>query len=181
MHDRPEHFTESAAMQADWLIRSLAPAALAAAGLPDDACDLELLPEFTPAMFEWPGLLDRCSRILTLAAGSLSEVFLVEHRANPADLRVPSIDVLQEGIGTEAADMADAARIAVLPHLVGNEAYAVVNQTAQLLHFRGGSASPAMILLRDMAVTSLLELQDQLDQATAEAARSRLRPQRRTS
>jgi len=146
----------------DWLVRELAPAVCAATGLTDDAADLDQLPELTPAMFNWPGLLDRAGRILTCAAAVLLETFLAEHRAHPRELNESEYDVLRAGIGAEALEMADGARISVLPHLVGQHAYRAVAVGVQLLHFRHGPASAELRSLRDIAVTSVLEVQQQL-------------------
>jgi len=150
------------ALPVDWLVRGLAPAVFAATGLTDDAADLDELPELTPAMFNWPGLLDRASRILTCAAGTLVEAFLAEHRAHPRELNESEYDVLQFGIGPEAQEIADTARISVLPHLIGQHAYRAVVVGVQLLHFRHGPVSAELRSLRDIAVTSVLEVQQQL-------------------
>ena len=159
-----DRFTEDVCLPVDGLVRGLAPAVLAAAGLPDDAADLDQLPELTPAMFYWPGLLDRASRILTCAAATLLERFLAEHRARPRELLESEYDVLRSAIGAEALEMADVARISVLPHLVGQHAYRAVAAGVQLLHFRHGPASAELRSLRDIAVTSVLEVQQQLDE-----------------
>ena len=160
-----DRFSEAVCLPVDWLVRGLAPAVLAAAGLIDDAADLDELPELTPAMFNWPGLLDRASRILTCAAATLMETFLAEHRIHPRDLT--EYDVLQAGIGAEALEMADAGRISVLPHLIGQHAYRAVAAGVQLLHFRHGPASAELRSLRDIAVTSVLEVQQQLTELAA--------------
>jgi hypothetical protein len=162
--DDPARLTDAECVPADWLVRELAPAALAATGLPDDAADLDQLPELTPATFNWPGLLDRASRILTCAAAVLLETFLAEHRAHPRELNESEYDVLRAGIGAEALEMADGARISVLPHLIGQHAYRAVVVGVQLLHFRHGPASAELRSLRDIAVTSVLEVQQQLDE-----------------
>ncbi len=160
--DQTDRITEVVALPVDWLVRGLAPAVFAATGLTDDAADLDELPELPPAMFNWPGLLDRASRILTCAAGTLVEAFLAEHRAHPRELNESEYDVLQFGIGPEAQEMADTARISVLPHLVGQHAYRAVVVGVQLLHFRHGPVSAELRSLRDIAVTSVLEVQQQL-------------------
>jgi len=154
--------TDAGCVPVDWLVRGLAPAVFAATGLIDDAADLDELPELTPAMFNWPGLLDRAGRILTCAAGTLVEAFLAEHRAHPRELNESEYDVLQFGIGPEAQEMADTARISVLPHLIGQHAYRAVAVGVQLLHFRHGPVSAELRALRDIAVTSVLEVQQQL-------------------
>ncbi len=158
-----DRFSEAACLPVDWLVRELAPAVFAATGLTDDAADLDQLPELTPAMFNWPGLLDRASRILTCAAAVLLETFLAEHRAHPRELTESEYDVLRAGIGVEALEMADAARISVLPHLIGQHAYRGIAVGVQLLHFRG-PASAELRSLRDIAVTSVLEVQQQRDE-----------------
>jgi len=160
--DQTDRITEVVALPVDWLVRGLAPAVFAATGLTDDAADLDELPELTPAMFNWPGLLDRASRILTCAAGTLVEAFLAEHRAHPRELNESEYDVLQFGIGPEAQEIADTARISVLPHLIGQHAYRAVVVGVQLLHFRHGPVSAELRSLRDIAVTSVLEVQQQL-------------------
>jgi len=157
-------FTEDVCLSVDWLVRRLAPVVLAAAGRTDDAADLDQLPELTAAMFGWPGLLDRAGRILTAAAAVLLETFLAEHRAHPRELNESEYDVLRAGIGAEALEMADGARISVLPHLIGQHAYRAVAVGVQLLHFRHGPASAELRSLRDIAVTSVLEVQQQLDE-----------------
>ena len=157
-----DRLTEAGCVPVDWLVRELAPAVCAATGLTDDAADLDQLPELTPAMFNWPGLLDRAGRILTCAAAVLLETFLAEHRAHPRELNESEYDVLRAGIGAEALEMADGARISVLPHLVGQHAYRAVAVGVQLLHFRHGPASAELRSLRDIAVTSVLEVQQQL-------------------
>ncbi len=162
--DQTDRITEVVALPVDGLVRRLAPAVFAATELPDDAADLDQLPELTPAMFNWPGLLDRASRILTCAAAVLLETFLAEHRAHPRELTESEYDVLRAGIGTDALEMADEARISVLPHLVGQHAYRAVAVGVQLLHFRHGPASAELRSLRDIAVTSVLEVQQQLDE-----------------
>ncbi len=162
--DDPARLTDAGCVPADWLVRGLAPAVFAVTGLPDDAADLDQLPELTPAMFNWPGLLDRVSRILTCAAAVLLETFLAEHRAHPRELNESEYDVLRAGIGAEALEMADGARISVLPHLVGQHAYRAVAVGVQLLHFRHGPVSAELRSLRDIAVTSVLEVQQQLDE-----------------
>jgi len=156
--------TDAGCVPVDWLVRGLAPAVFAATGLTDDAADLDELPELTFAMFNWPGLLDRAGRILTCAAGTLVEAFLAEHRAHPRELNESEYDVLRAGIGAEALEMADGARISVLPHLVGQHAYRAVAVGVQLLHFRHGPVSAELRSLRDIAVTSVLEVQQQLDE-----------------
>ena len=138
-----------------------------ATGLTDDAADLDELPELTFAMFNWPGLLDRAGRILTCAAGTLVEAFLAEHRAHPRELNESEYDVLQFGIGPEAQEMADTARISVLPHLIGQHAYRAMAAGVQLLHFRHGPVSAELRSLRDIAVTSVLEVQQQLTELAA--------------
>ncbi len=165
--DQTDRITEVVALPVDWLVLELAPAVFAATGLTDDAADLDELPELTPAMFNWPGLLDRVSRILTCAAATLMETFLAEHRAHPRELNESEYDVLRAGIGTEALEMADGARISVLPHLVGQHAYRAMAAGVQLLHFRHGPVSAELRALRDIAVTSVLEVQQQLDELAA--------------
>ncbi len=164
-----DRLPDAGCVPVDWLVRELAPAAFAATGLTDDAADLDQLPELTPAMFNWPGLLDRASRILTCAAAVLLETFLAEHRAHPRELNESEYDVLRAGIGAEALEMADGARISVLPHLIGQHAYRAVAVGVQLLHFRHGPASAELRSLRGIAVTSVLEVQQQLDELAATA------------
>jgi len=164
-----DRLTEAVCLPVDWLVRGLAPAVFAATGLTDDAADLDQLPELTPAIFNWPGLLDRAGRILTCAAATLLETFLAEHRACPQKLTESEYDVLRAGIGLDAIEMADAARISVLPHLVGQHAYRAVAVGVQLLHFRHGPAGAALVALRDQAATGLLELHEQLTELAAAA------------
>ncbi len=161
-------FTEDVCLSVDWLVRRLAPVVLAAAGRTDDAADLDQLPELTAAMFGWPGLLDRAGRILTAAAAALLEAFLAEHRANSRELTESEYEVLCDGIGAEALEIADAARISVLPHLIGQHAYRAVAVGVQLLHFRHGPAGSVMTALRDQAVTGVVELEEQLMELVAE-------------
>ena len=140
-----------AAMLSDWQVRTLTPGVLADVGLTDDAVDLAQLDELTPATFEWPGLLDRADRILTAAWLTLTEAFLAEHHARPGML--PSTyQVRRECLGDEVLDAADDARIAVLPHKIGQHAWNVMTVGVQLLHFRHGTGSHELQRLRDNAV-----------------------------
>ena len=166
--DQTDWITETIALPANWLIRTMVPTVLAATGLTDDAADLDQLPEFTPAMICWPGLLDRASRVLTCAAAALVKTLLTEHGAYPREWVKSGYDVLRADIGAEALDMADAARILVLPHLVGRHAYRAVAAGVQLLHVRCGPAGAVLVALRDQAVTDLLELQELLAEFSAE-------------
>lgn len=149
------------AMSADWMIRELAVGVLSAVGLSDDAADLAQLEEITPVSFGWPGLLERPSRILTAAGSALLETFLAEHHACPGDVP-PTHQVLREGLGTEALDAADDARIGVLPHQVGQHAYYAVSVGVQLLHFRHGPHSAQIRALRDGAQVAFVDLQQDL-------------------
>lgn len=160
--------SEVTCLEVDWLVRRLAPAALAAVGLTDDAADLDQLPELTPAIFGWPGLLDRASRILTGAAAGMSETLLAEHRSHPGGVIESKYDLLRAGVGAEALEIADAARISVLPHLIGQHAYRAVVVGVQLLHVRCGPADAVLVALRDQAVTGVLELQEQLAELSSE-------------
>lgn len=159
---------ESVALPADWLIRALLPAVLAEAGLHQEAAEVESLPEFTPAIFQWPGLLDRTDRILLTSYATVSELIVTEQRVHPRELRDSEYELLRCGIGGEAIDMADTARIALLPHLVGQHAYRLLGRCTQLLHVRYGPAGAPMVRLRDTALTSLRELQSQLGQVRAD-------------
>ena len=117
-----DRITEMIGLPADWLVRTMAPAVLAAAGLTDDAANLDQLPALTELEY----------------------------------------DVLRADTGAEAMEMADAARISVLPHLVGQHAYRAVTAGVQLLHFRHGLASTVLAALRNQSVTGHRELQEQL-------------------
>lgn len=172
---------ESVALPADWLIRALVPAALAEVGLHQEAAEVESLPEFTPAIFEWPGLLDRTHRILLTSYATVSELIVTERRMHPRELRDSEYELLRCGIGGEAIDMADTARIALLPHLVGQHAYRLLGRCTQLLHFRHGPDSAALLALRGVAVTSLLDLQDQLGQVGTDQLATASPPQARTA
>ena len=165
--DQPDRITEVVALPVDWLVRTMAPAALVAVGLTEDACDLDQLPELTAPMFNWPGLLDRAGRTLTSAASTVLEAVLVEHRAHPRELILSEFDVLRAGIGPDAIEVADTARISVLPYLIGQHAYRILVLVTQLLHFRYGPTGAELRSLRDIAVTSLLEVQQQLDELAA--------------
>ncbi len=160
--DQTDCITETIALPANWLVRTMVPTVLAATGLTDDAADLEQLPELTAAMFCWPDLLDRADRIVTSAAGGLSETVLAERRAHPRELIEFEYDVLRAGVGAEALEMADGTGISVLPHLIGQHAYRAVAVGVQLLHLRHRPAGAELLALRDQAVTGLLELQEQL-------------------
>ena len=149
------------AMLSDWHIRTLTPCVLANVGLTDDAADLASLDELTPATFDWPGLLERADRILTNAWHALTEAFLIEHQHRPGVLPA-TFQVLREGLGEDVLSAADDARIAVLPHKVGQHAWSAMSVGVQLLHFRHGTASVELQRLRDTAQTSLMDLRQDL-------------------
>ena len=80
LHPDRREITTYPAMTADWSVRTLVPCVLVAARLTDDAADLAQLPEITPVSFQWPGLLERASRIVTGAGAVLLEMFLPSTR-----------------------------------------------------------------------------------------------------
>jgi len=155
---------ESVALPADWLIRALVPAVLAEVDLHQEAAEVELLTEFTPAIFEWPGLLDRTDRVLLASYATVSELLVTGQRVRPWELRDSEYELLRCGIGGEAIDMADTARIALLPYLLGQHAYRLLARCTQLLYVRCGPADAPMVRLRDTALTLLWELRSQLGQ-----------------
>jgi len=149
--------TSYPAILIDWTVRDLTPIVLATLGLTDDAADLAQLEEITPVTFAWPGLLEPARRILTAAGATLLEAFLTEHRHRPGVLP-PTHDVLRDGLGQEVLDAADDARIAVLPHRIGQHAYYTLSVGVQLLHFRHGAHSQELERFRDMVQVSFLGL-----------------------
>ena len=143
-----------AALQ-DYATRVLAPAVLAAVGLTDDACDLDQLPELTPEIFGWPGLLDRAIRVLTAAAATLN--YQLRQEEFPHD--APSVfEVVRLGVDARPAELLEDTRIAVLPHLIGQHTYHAIAAAVTLLYRRLGPVAPALHRLRDAAGISLLEL-----------------------
>ncbi len=163
LHPDRREITTYPAMTADWSVRTLVPCVLVAARLTDDAADLAQLPEITPVSFQWPGLLERASRIVTGAGAVLLEMFLAEHQGRPSALP-PTYQVLREGLGPEVLDAADDARIAVLPHQIGQHAYYTATVGVQLLHLRHGAHSGEIRRLRDAAQVSFLDLQQDVAQ-----------------
>ena len=149
------------AMVSDWQIRTLTPCVFADVALTDDAADLAQLEELTPATFGWPGLLARADRILIAAWHTLTEAFLTEHHARPGELP-ETYQVLREALGDDVLAAADDARIAVLPHKIGQHAWSAMSVGVQLLHFRHGAGSRELQRLRDNAQTSLMDLQQDL-------------------
>ena len=146
----------------DYATRALAPAALAAVGLTDDACDLAQSPELTPEMFGWPGLLDQATRVLTTAATTLNQHL----RQEQCEHDLPTVfEVLHLAVGAAPAELLEDTRIAVLPHLIGQHTYHAVVAAAELLYRQHGPDGVALHRLRDTASTALLELQHELPAA----------------
>ncbi|MGI8591617.1 MAG: hypothetical protein ACR2M5_11615 [Nakamurella sp.] len=149
------------AMLLDWAVRTVTAGVLAEVGLTDDAADLAQLGEFSTAMFAWPGLLERAGRILTSARHTLTEAFLLEHQARPGVLP-ETYQVLREGLGDDVLAVADDARIGVLPHRIGQQAWTAMSVGVQLLHFRHGARSQEIQRLRDAAQVGLMQLYQDL-------------------
>lgn len=153
--------TTHPAMLSDWAVRTLTAGVLAEVGLIDDAADLARLGEFSTTVFAWPGLLERAGRILTSARHTLTEAFLLEHQARPGVLP-ETYQVLREGLGDDVLAAADDARIGVLPHRIGQQAWTAMSVGVQLLHFRHGGRSQEIQRLRDAAQVGLMQLYQDL-------------------